>query len=181
MMAQGLLKRMIKLESDRLLIRHYLESDLDNLHTLISDEDNMRLVDDIFSNSIEETAQSLTHVMKNEDGQYFVICVKDNFEFIGGVGYTYTDIEQAKGIKIAHLGYFILPQYHGKGYVTEAVKRVLKFAFEGDGCSRITTGCHSKHVASERVMIKAGFCKMSECAEDRLEYALDVDDFNNNI
>ena len=171
---------MIKLESDRLLIRHYLESDLYDLHTLISDKDNMRLVNDVFSNSIEETAQNLSHVMKNEDGQYFVICDRDNAEFIGSVGYTYTNFESDKGIKTAHLGYFILPHHHGKGYVTEAVKRVLKFAFESDGCLRITTGCHSEHAASERVMIKAGFCKISECAKDRLEYALDADDYFNN-
>jgi len=168
---------MVKLESDRLLIRHYLESDLYNFHTLISDKDNMRLVNDVFSNSIEETAQNLSHVMKNQDGHYFAICDKFSDEFIGSVGYTYTDIEHDKRTKIAHLGYFILPKYHGKGYVTEAVKRVLKFAFEDDGCTRITTGCHSEHVASERVMVKSGFCKMRECAVDRLEYALDVEDY----
>jgi len=169
---------MIELESDRLLIRHYLESDLDDLHTLISDENNMRLVDDVFSNNIDETAQNLAHVMKNEDGQYFVICDKSSSEFIGSVGYTYTDIEQQN----AHLGYFILPKHHSKGYVTEAVKRVLKFAFEANGCSQITTGCHSDHVASERVMIKAGFFKISECAaKDRLEYAIDKEDYFSNI
>jgi len=179
---------MVRLESDRLIVRHYFESDLHDLHNLISDKVNMYFVDDIFSNSIEETAQNLTHVMKNKDGQYFAICNKHSDEFIGSVGYTYTNIDQINGIKVAHLGYFILPKHHSKGYVTEAVKKVLAFAFESDSCTRITTGCYSQHIASERVMIKAGFCKVSECADvklhdgvfkNKLKYAIDAKDYQN--
>jgi len=175
---------MVKLESERLLIRHYLASDLENLHELISDKANMHLVEDVFSNSIEETFENLSHVMKNEDGQYFAICDKESHAFIGSIGYTYSEPDWDD--KIAHLGYFILPKFHGKGIVTESAKKVLEFAFEADNCVRITTGCYKEHIASERVMIKCGFRKRSEqvgvirrdgTIKDRVEYAIDIIDY----
>jgi len=175
---------MVKLESERLLIRHYLASDLEDLHGLISDKANMQLVEDVFSNSVEETFENLSHVMKNEDGQYFAIYDKKSLAFIGSVGYTYS--EPGWDDKTAHLGYFILPKFHGKGIVTEAVKKVLEFAFEIDNCVQITTGCYKEHIASERVMIKSGFRKRSErigvvqrdgTVKDRVEYAIDIIDY----
>jgi len=175
---------LIKLTTERLLIRDYIVSDLEDLHSLISDKKNMYLVDDIFSNSIEETSENLENAMKNEDGHYFAICDIRNGEFIGSVGYTYTTY--TLDCKVAHLGYFILPQHHGKGYTTEAVKKVLEFAFKSGGCTRITTGCYSEHIASIRVMEKAGFRRESEhlnaawhdgVLKDRLEYAIDVEGY----
>ena len=35
------------------------------------------------------------------------------------------------------LGYFILPEYQGLGLMTEAVKEVIRFAFEDDSVYRI--------------------------------------------
>jgi len=163
---------MIKLETCRLIIRDYVAADLEDFHRLISDKENMSLVDGVFSNSVEETRENLENAMRNEDGHYFVICDKESCAFIGSVGYTYTE-GPAPDEKTAHLGYFILPEYHGKGFTTEAVKKVLEFAFDSDGCAGITTGCHISHIASARVMEKAGFRKVSE-TEDRLEYVIEA-------
>ena len=106
---------------------------------------------------------------------------------MGNVGYTITDTTPSG--KVVHMGYLLLPEYHGKGYVTEAVKKVIEFAFIEDGCIHITTGCYRDNEASRRVMEKAGFRKEGErlkaqyhdgVMKDRLDYAINKDEFIKN-
>lgn len=176
--------KMIRLETERLLLRDYMEADWNDLHRLLSDKENMYFLDDISTDNIEETAQNLRAAMLNEDGHYFAICNKGTGAFIGSVGYTIT-AKTPLG-KVVHMGYFILPEYHGAGYTTEAVKKTLAFAFKSDGCIRVTTGCYKDNKASERVMQKTGFRKEGERIKaewhdgkmkDRLDYAINIEDF----
>ena len=175
---------MVKIETDRLLVRDYIESDLDEMHRLWSDKETMYYLDDILTNTIEESAHYLKVGMDNADGHYFCICEKNVGRFIGGIGYTITDTTPLG--KIVHMGYMMLPEYHGRGYMTEATKAVIEFAFLKDGCIRITTGCVTEHEASRRVMEKAGFRKEGMrvkaqyhdgVMKDRFEYAINKDDF----
>ncbi len=145
----------MKLKTSRLILRHNVKGDLQNLHTLLSDKDNMYFLDDISTTTIEQTSENLNLAMSNSDGQYF--CIEDRVtgEYIGQIGYTYSDINPLG--KVAHLGYFILPKFHSKGYTTEAAKEALSYAFTSDNCIRITTGCYSDNLPSRRVMEKVGF------------------------
>ena len=167
------------LNTKRLTIRHYQEGDLHEMHRLWSDKEIMYYLDDIMTNSLEETKALLESSMKNADGQYFCICNRQSDSFMGGIGYTIT-ADTPLG-KIVHLGYMLLPEFWGKGYVTEAVQEIIRFAFEDDDCIRITTGCHKENAASSRVMEKAGFHKEGEgikaayhdgVMKDRVEYAI---------
>jgi len=88
--------------------------------------------------------------------------------------------------KIAGVGYLILPEYYGNGYVTEALREVIRFAFEDAGVYRINTGCLTENRASERVMQKCGMIKEAEFKEytwhdgrmkDRVEYRLLKDEW----
>lgn len=175
---------MITLTTTRLIIRDYQESDLSAMHGLWSDKETMYYLDDIATNTIEETAQNLTMAMQNADGHYFCICEKATGHYMGGIGYTITETTPLG--KIVHMGYSLLPQYHGRGYMTEAAKKVIQFAFTQDDCIRITTGCIKAHVASSRVMEKAGFRKEGERLKaqyhygemkDRVEYAINKEEF----
>jgi ribosomal-protein-alanine N-acetyltransferase len=83
--------------------------------------------------------------------------------------------------KFVGAGYFILPEYHGQGFMTEALGEVIRFAFTEDGVFRISTGCLIENRASERVMQKCGFIKEAVYKsytwhdgriKDRVEYRL---------
>ncbi|MCL2674326.1 MAG: GNAT family N-acetyltransferase [Defluviitaleaceae bacterium] len=167
---------MPRYETERLLLRDYTENDLHDLHALISDRPTMHYLDDIATNTIDETSENLQHAIANADGHYFCICNKHTGEFIGSVGYTTTDTTPLE--KVGHLGFFILPQFHGKGYTPEAAKCAIDFAFSEDGCIRITTGCHKDNIPSQKVIGKLGFRKESE-STDRFEYTLNKDDYIN--
>jgi len=167
------------LETDRLIVRDYLSEDLHDMHRLWSDKETMYYLDDIWSETLEDTQANLEYSMKNEDGHYFCIREKGTDSYVGSVGYTISS-ENPLG-KIVHMGYTLLPEFRGRGYMPEAVKRVIEFAFAQDGCIRITTGCHKENDASRKVMEKAGFRKEGEgvkaayhdgVMKDRVEYAI---------
>ncbi|MCL2621146.1 MAG: GNAT family N-acetyltransferase [Defluviitaleaceae bacterium] len=175
---------MIILETERLVVRNYRESDLEPMHRLWSDPDVMYFLDDIMSHGLEDTKNNLKYAMSNSDGHYFCFCDKETGEFMGSVGYTITHNTPLG--KIVHLGYLLLPEYQGRGFTPEAVQAVIKFAFEQDNCIRITTGCHKDNDASRKVMEKVGFRKEGEginatyhdgVMKDRLEYAINRDEF----
>ena len=175
---------MTALETERLLIRDYRESDLNDMHRLWSDKQTMRYLDDILCHSIEDTAKYLKIGIDNADGHYFCICNKTTGSYMGSIGYTITDVTPLG--KIVHMGYMLLPEFNGQGFIAEAVKKVIEFAFTMDDVIRITTGCIKEHEASRRVMEKAGFHKEGErikaqyhegIMKDRVEYAINKDDF----
>jgi len=165
---------MVKYETERLLIRDYKDSDLHDLHTLLSDKATMYFLNDIATDTIEETNKNLQHAIANADGHYFCICGKHTGEFIGSVGYTTTGTTPFG--KIGHLGFFILPKFHGKGYTPEAANRILEFAFLEDGYSQITTGCHKNNIPSQKVISKLGFREEEESI-DRFEYSLNKNEY----
>jgi len=175
---------MTRLETERLILRDYKETDLDEMHRLWSDEKTMYYLDDILCKTIDDTIVYLNTGMANSDGHYFCICEKPNDSFIGSIGYTIVSTTPLG--KIVHLGAMFLPEYHGKGYAPEAAKRIIEFAFTEDDCIRINTGCHKENDASRKVLERAGFRKEAEkikavyhygVMKDRLEFAINKDEY----
>ena len=175
---------MTRLETERLVIRDYVEADLNDMHRLWSDKAAMYYLDDIWCETIEDTAGYLENGLTNADGHYFCICDRATGDYMGSIGYSIIDVTPLG--KIVHMGYMLLPEHHRQGYMTEAVKAVIEFAFTKDACVRITTGCIKGHEASRKVMEKAGFRKEGDkikaqyhdgVMKDRLEYAINKDEF----
>lgn len=63
---------------------------------------------------------------------------------------------QITGEKTAEIGWILLPEYRGKGYVTEMARELLRFGFEELQVNRIEASCDSRNVASYRVMERLG-------------------------
>lgn len=170
--------------TDRLILREYEEIDRDAYFKLKSDKDTMYYLQDIQLFTQEEADIDFANLlldMKSEDRKFyfFHIELKATHEQVGSVGYTVVDNTPLG--KIVHAGYFIYPQFWSKGYVTEAFKKVLEYAFAENDVYRVTTGCLSENIGSERVMIKCGLIKEAEHVEwewhdgkmkNRLEYRL---------
>ena len=178
---------MITLESERLIIRDYKESDLTEYHEMMSNKENMYYLYDIITNSIEESSESLMNtinVCSKGMAHRFGITEKGNDKLIGSVGYEIRVITPVG--KVADpMGWFMMPEYQNKGYMTEAVKRVLEFAFFEDNCIRVATGCFKDNIPTQKVMKKAGFRKEADKPQamwldgqmrDRLEFAINRDE-----
>ena len=175
---------MIKLFTDRLIIRDYLIEDLHKNHELLSDKIIMYYLQDIKTNNMEESKENLLNILNDQklnERKYFVFIIEDknSNELIGSIGYTVLNYTPFG--KFVHLGYFIKQSYWNKGYTTEALKRLLKFAFEENNVYRIHTGCSKENIYSEKIMQKCGFTKEAEFKEyefhdgkikDRVEYRM---------
>ena len=175
---------MIKLKTNRLIIRDAKPEDFNGWHRLMSEPKNMYYLDDIMTHSPEESKQNLDAAIEeamnpNRTKYFFAVELMETGAFIGSIGYTVEEVTPVG--KIAGAGYFFLPEFQGKGYTTEAFKEVIRFAFEENDVFRLKTGCFSDNKASERVMQKSGLVKEAEyksCAwhdgnmKDRVSYRL---------
>lgn len=95
--------------------------------------------------------------MSREDKAYeFLIRLKDSGEVIGRIMLT----EVARyNLQSCWIGYFLDKEHNGKGYMTEAVKLVVNYAFEHLKLHRIEAGVMPHNIASMKVLLKAGFHK----------------------
>ena len=144
----------------------------------------MRYLPDIRCHTIDDVRKNLETAVQEAHNPhrtkyFFVIETQENRQFVGEIGFTIICSKATSGI--AHLGYFILPEYWGRGYTTEAAFAVINFAFQRLPLHKITTGCFAENTASERVMLKCGMIKEAEFKahvfhehtwKDRVEYRL---------
>ena len=181
---------MIYLETDRLILRDYVTDDFDDYCRLMTDEQTMYYMQDIKLDSVESAKEAFANVLEDAAGKerkyYFLhMELKDTHEQVGSIGYTVIDNTPVG--KIVHMGYFTYPVFWGNGYTSEALKKVIEFAFTEDNVYRITTGCLAENIGSERVMQKCGMIKEAEHVDyewhdgkmkTRLEYRLLKSEWN---
>ena len=115
---------MINLETDRLILRDYTESDFDAYYKLKTDEKTMYYMQDIKLDSLADARAEFRDVLadiKKPDREFYFLHMelKDTHEQVGSVGYTVTGRTPVG--KLVHLGYFTYPKFWGNGYMSEAV------------------------------------------------------------
>ena len=180
---------MISLKTERLLICDHKPEDLEHMHPLMSDPVAMYYLEDIWTYDIEDTRRNLEAAISEATSEkrvkYFfsMIEIKSN-RYMGEIGFT-TRLDTPEG-KVVNLGYFILPEFWGRGFTTEAASEVIRYAFEEAGVVKIETGCIKDNAASEKVMQKLGMIKEAEFRnyvwhdnrlKDRVEYRLLKDEW----
>ncbi|MBS6196128.1 MAG: GNAT family N-acetyltransferase [Clostridiales bacterium] len=155
----------IYLETERLILRDYQSADKEAYFKLKSDAETMYYLQDIQLFSREESDRDFAEVLEDqrkEERKYYFLHteLKESHEQAGSIGYT---VEETTPVgKLVHVGYFTYPKFWNNGYVTEALKKVLEFAFVENDVYRVTTGCLAENIGSERVMQKCGLIKEGE-------------------
>ncbi|MCY9659678.1 GNAT family protein [Paenibacillus chondroitinus] len=98
-----------------------------------------------------------SRIDRMEDRKYsFVICQTEDDQIVGTIGLTYV----VRGpLQSCMIGYNLDQAANGKGYMTEAVKQVVRYAFEELKIHRIIGEASPKNPGSIRVLEKAGFHK----------------------
>ncbi len=93
------------------------------------------------------------------EGSAFRFAVEHESELVGVVG---LEMRAAAGCE---LGYWIGEPWWGKGVASEAVKRVVDFAFQDLGLEELRAGHFADNPASGRVLEKCGFRYSGEASE----------------
>jgi RimJ/RimL family protein N-acetyltransferase len=65
------------------------------------------------------------------------------------------------------IGYVADVNHEGKGYISEAVRRVLEMLFQDMGAHRVTSDCHEDNARSVRLLERSGFRREGHLLENR--------------
>lgn len=153
------------LESERLIFRRLKDSDAPEVFKLRSNAENMKYIPRPLLKNQEE-ALNMIHFMNekidtNTDINWGV-CQKKSDTIIGFMGFYRTQPENYR----TEIGYMILPEYNGMGFVTEAVKTMLHYAFTIAGFHSVDAVIDPENIASEKVLLKNGFRKEAHFKEN---------------
>ncbi|MEI6285003.1 MAG: GNAT family protein [Bacillota bacterium] len=175
---------MIKFETDRLIIRDHIASDLADYHRWISDAELMEFVIFGKSASVEQSiilfAEALAGQFDSNRTKYFLTALeKSSGRIIGDCGITV--IEKQVNGGIGEIGYILLKEFWGHGYAAEIARRLIDYCFTELKLHKIVAHCDSENTASEQVMLRCGMVKegaikncryMNGIWKDELQYTV---------
>lgn len=155
------------LETERLLLRRLNKEDVNEILELRGNPETMKFIPRPLTTTLEEAMAHIDiieeKIVKNE-GINWAITVKGNPKFIGLIGHYRISAENHR----CEMGYMILPQHQGKGYVSEAIDAVLEYGFNDLQMHSIEAVIDPDNKASERVLRKNGFVKEAHILENEL-------------
>ena len=144
----------MELSTERLKLRPFVESDLDNMARLMANEDFMRFSLGTFSR--EQTVAFLERVwVRDRAGlpSQFAVTLAENERLIGYCGFFLQTVDETEELEI---GYRLDSAVWGKGIATEAARAVRDHGFCEYELLRVISLIHPKNLASRRVAEKNG-------------------------
>lgn len=170
-----------QIETERLFLRTYKQSDLETVYLLCSDPHVTHFFPDYYSVKKEDVLESLPRRREkwraNGFGQFGVF-EKNTGKLIGYCGLQYLD--KTSEVEI-YYGYF--KQYWKQGFASEAAKAVLRFGFEQIKLEKIVAVTNPENIMSQKVLLRLGMLR----GDDRKFYEVDAayfylnhSDFNNS-
>ena len=145
----------ITLETERLILRKLKEEDYKEIYdTWASDFDVTMYVTWYVHENEEVTKKVLSSWLEDYNNDYtyrWLVELKDTHKAIGMIDVVKKEIES----KFCEIGYNYGKEYWGKGYGTEALKKVIEYLHD-EGFVVIEARHAKDNIGSGRVMEKAG-------------------------
>lgn len=154
-----------RLETDRLILRRYIDSDIDALYNIITDK---RLSTYIKFPTLTKE-EELEYIRKcmveadNSKNERWIIERKEDNEVVGNIEVNSIN----KKHNYCNVGYTVRYDYWGNGYAFEALEKVSDYLLDS-GYYLVECSCNEKNIQSKKVMLKAGFKKDGYIANRRL-------------
>lgn len=146
----------IILETKRLVLRHQVPSDLDDLWALYCDPQITRYIPDA-PRTREEAREELEWHRnghpRNPDLGLWATVHKESGKFIGRCGLLPWEIDGRQEVEVA---YTISREYWGQGLATEAARAILNYGFEKLHLTRLVSLIEPENIASQKVAEKIG-------------------------
>lgn len=151
------------IETDRLLLRPFRESDFHAVHAYGSDPAVTRFTD-FGPNREEDTKAFLAEAIRCSEidgapGWEFAVEECSSAAFLGAAGIRFI------GNKAAEIGYCYPVPSWGRGIATETASALLKLAFESLKLHRVQARCDPRNAASARVLQKIGMVREGRLRE----------------
>ena len=151
---------MIYIETDRLILRDWKESDLTVFQQMNMDPITMEFFPKMLSEiESRQFYERIKHEILERGYGLYAVEIKKTKKFIGFTGFHYTvmDMDFSPCIEI---GWRYIRESWGYGYATEAAKACLDYARENLDFREVYSFTSSINVRSENVMKKIGMKKI---------------------
>ncbi len=145
------------IETDRLYLRPFDEGDLDDVYEYTSRPDVTRYLPWDVRNR-QQTREVLSQKVKRttlkelDDIFNLAVVLKETGRLIGDLTLFLRSNEYRQG----EVGYVFNPDYHGRGYATEAAQVMLQLGFETFNFHRIYARCDPRNIGSWKLMERLG-------------------------
>ncbi len=149
----------IQIETDRLLLRAFKQSDLDDFYEYASVKGVGEMAGWHHHQSKEESQKILDSFISSD--KTFAIVLKENNKLIGSLGIEEYGMEnkltEFNDYKGREIGYVLSRDYWGKGIMPEAVKAIIDYLFNVLDLDFLICGYYLFNSQSKRVQEKCGF------------------------
>ena len=155
-----------KIETERLILRRYKETDIDAIYDIITDKRLYTYIKFPELTKEQELECIKEWIKEADDSKYerWVIERKKDDAIVGNI-----DVNTVvKKHNYCNVGYTIRYDYWGNGYAAEALEAVSNHLLEESGYYLVECSCNELNKQSSRVMEKAGFKKDGYIANRRL-------------
>lgn len=153
------------LETERLLLRRVTSSDVNAIFELRSNPETMKYIPRPLVKTQEDALkhlQTIDDAIDNNLGINWGVTLKENPKLLGIMGFYRLQPENHR----AEIGYMILPEFNGKGIVSEAIPRILEYGFTTMKLHSVEAVIDPENIASERVLQKCNFEKEAHFKEN---------------
>ena len=144
------------LETERLILRRWEESDAEDLYIYASNPDVGPIAGWPPHQSVEESLGVIKNVLNGKEA--YAICLKEDGKAIGAIELKlngHTDMTERDDE--CELGYWLGKLFWGQGFMTEAAREILRHAFEDICMSKVWCGYYEGNAKSKHVQEKVGF------------------------
>lgn len=153
------------LSAERLALRFMTADDVDDIHAYQSRPDVCRYL--LFEPRdramvAEKVAQHAEARELRGDGDYWQIAIEHDGRVIGDVYFTVKSLEQQTG----EIGWTLHPDFHGRGYMSEAAGAVLAVAFGQIGLRRVIAELDPRNAGSTALCRRLGLREEAHFVED---------------
>jgi len=152
------------IETERLILRELIESDVDGMFELDSSPKVQQFLGKKIISSLAESSANIKFIQDqyvvNGIGRWAVIEKETNC-FVGWSGLKLIKETVNNHINYYDLGYRFIPSFWGKGYATESAGVAIKYGFDNLGVKEIIGIADVHNHASIHVLQKLGLKKIN--------------------
>lgn len=144
------------LQTERLILRPFTEADAESLYEYAKDDRVGPIAGWPPHTSVENTREVIKYILSAEET--YAVCLREDNRAIGSIGLM---IGERSNIGLpeteGEIGYWIGVPFWGQGLIPEAVRELIRHAFDDLGLERLWCGYFDGNEKSKRVQEKCGF------------------------
>ncbi len=143
------------IHTERLVLREIVASDLASIFKGLSHPDIIRYYG-IHFDTLEATREQMhwfAALVKEERGIWWAVCDRETRDFLGAGGFNDWNKEHRR----AEIGFWLLPEAWGKGFMKEAMEKICDFGFSQMGLQRIEGFVETENTNCQKGLAKLDF------------------------